>query len=183
MAAVKSLKIAMDRVRHNFIGTMKNKGSFLKNSLAIFVKFIVFFGLAVLPVLAFAQAPERGKVEIDKDSKVDSLIGNYLLNGGKANPASPVTCGAGGLYTSEGFRVQIFSGSDRREAYSVQSKFQDRHPEIHTYLTYREPNFKVHVGDFRSRLEAEKMVDQLKNTFIGVFIINEKINATKLDTE
>ena len=136
----------------------------------------------MLPSLLLAQATERGKVEIDKDSKVDSLIGNYLLNGGKANPAPPAA-GGGGNYTSEGFRVQIFSGSDRKEAYSAQAKFQNRHPEVHTYLSYREPNFKVHVGDYRSRLEAEKMVDQLKNTFVGVFIINEKINATKLDTE
>jgi hypothetical protein len=41
----------------------------------------------------------------------------------------------------------------------------------------------VHVGDFRSRLEAEKVVDELKNSYTGLFIITEKINAPKLDTE
>ena len=88
-----------------------------------------------------------------------------------------------GRFTSDGFRIQIFSGSNRKAAYNVQAKFQDKHPQVHTYLTYREPNFKVHVGDFRSRLEAEKMVDELKTSFTDLFIVNEKINATKLDTE
>jgi hypothetical protein len=159
---------------------MRKKGSFFKIILTVSVKCILLFGLIILPSFLFAQTPERGKVEIDKDSKVDSLIGNYLVSG-KTGPANPAV--AGGNYTSDGFRVQIFSGSDRKAAYSIQAKFQDKHPEVHTYLSYREPNFKVHVGDYRSRLEAEKMVDELKNSFTGVFIINEKINASKLDTE
>ena len=156
---------------------MKNNRSFFKATVAAAVKSALFFGLMLFHSLLFAQT--RGKVEIDKDAKVDSLIGNYLV-GSRTNPANP---GAGPMSASDGFRVQIFSGSDRKEAYSVQAKFQDRHPEMRTYLSYKEPNFKVHVGDFRSRLEAEKVVDELKNSYTGLFVITEKINAPKLDTE
>ena len=167
----------MARARRNLIGGMKNKKSFLKVAMSAAIKSVLFFGLMFVPSLLFAQT--RGKVEIDKDAKVDSLIGNYLV-GSKNNPANP---GGGPMLASDGFRVQIFSGSDRKEAYSVQAKFQDRHPEMRTYLSYKEPNFKVHVGDFRSRMEAEKVVDELKNSYTGLFIITEKINAPKLDTE
>jgi len=162
---------------------MSNGGSFQKAIAAIFFRLPVFFALLFLPSLLFAQtpAPTRGTVEIDKDSKVDSLIGNYLL-GNKTNPAAP---GGGGsaIGSSDGFRVQIFSGSDRKEAFNIQAKFQGRHPDVRTYLSYKEPNFKVHVGDFRSRLEAEKVVDELKNSYTGLFIIPEKINAPKLEAE
>jgi len=149
-----------------------------KLTIAVLTRRFLFLGLLMLPSILIAQT--RGTVVTDKDAKVDSLIGNYLV-GAKANPASPNNGGV--MSPSDGFRVQIFSGSDRKEAYNMQAKFQDRHPQVRTYLSYKEPNFKVHVGDFRSRLEAEKMMDQLKNSFTGLFIINEKINAPKLDTE
>lgn len=136
------------------------------------IKCTVFVGLVFLPSLLFAQT--RGKVEVDKDPKVDSLIGNYLVGGksGNSNAAS-----------SNGFRVQIFSGSDRKGAYAAQAKFQDKYPDTRTYLIYREPNFKVRVGDFRSRLEAEKLMQELRGTFTSLFIIEDKINLPKLDTE
>jgi hypothetical protein len=138
----------------------------------------VLKGLAILvlfflPSAIFAQ--ERGKVMVDKDPKVDSLIGDYLVGSKTSHVAGPTS--------SEGFRVQIFNGSDRKGAYTAQAKFQDRFPDLRTYLSYREPNFKVKVGDFRSRMEAEKMVQELRPYFAGLFIIPEKINLPKLDTE
>lgn len=146
----------------------------MKRGVSVF-KYIVFAGILCLPSLLFAQT--RGKVEVDKDPKVDSLIGNYLV-GGKKNSAEPASSSS-----SYGYRIQIFSGSDRKGAYSAQTKFQDRFPETRTYISYRDPNFKVKVGDFRSRLEAEKMIQELKPAFNGLYIISEKINLPKLDTE
>jgi len=153
---------------------MGNKESTLKTVAAVSAKITVFVGLLILPSFLFAQT--KGKVEVDKDPKVDSLIGNYLVGGktvkGGAEPSS-----------SYGFRIQIFSGSDRKGAYTAQAKIQDRFPELHTYLSYRDPNFKVKVGDFRSRIEAEKMVEEMRPAFTGMYIISEKINLPKLDTE
>lgn len=157
---------------------MYNNESISGSIVAVAAKLIMMLILLCLPSLLFAQT--RGTVVIDKDSKVDSLIGNYLL-GNKTNPA--VTGGGGAIGSSDGFRVQIFSGSDRKEAYNAQAKFQGTHPDMHAYLSYKEPNFKVHVGDFRSRLEAEKVVDELKNSYTGLFIIPEKINAVKISSE
>lgn len=139
------------------------------------VKFAVFVGLASLPLLSAAQT--RGTVQVEKDPKVDSLIGNYLVGEGKTNFGLPASS------SSNGYRIQIFSGSDRKAAYNVQARFQKRFPAIRTYLSYRDPNFKVKVGDFRSRLEAEKMVEEMRHAFNGPSIIPEKINLPKLDTE
>ena len=145
----------------------------MKTVAALSAKITVFVGLLILPSFIFAQT--RGKVEVDKDPKVDSLIGNYLV-GGKAAKG-------GAAASSYGFRIQVFNGSDRNRAYTAQAKIQDRFPELHTYLSYRDPNFKVKVGDFRSRLEAEKMVEEMRPAFTGMYIISEKINLPKLDTE
>ena len=65
---------------------------------------------------------------------------------------------------------------------NAQAKFQERFPDQRTYISYSEPYFKVHVGDFRTRLEAEKMQNELKAWFSGMFIVTEKVTP-KINTE
>jgi len=81
-----------------------------------------------------------------------------------------------------GYRVQIFLGSNRQAAYNAQAKFRNEYPEFRTYITYTEPNFRVQAGDFRTRLEAEKLKSELIKSFTSLFIISGKINPPKTDT-
>ena len=83
--------------------------------------------------------------------------------------------------SANGFRVQIYFGSNRQAAYNAQEKFKEEYPELHTYITYSEPNFRVHAGDFRTRLEAEKLQKEITDMFPILFIIPEKINPPKPD--
>ncbi|HEY2580554.1 MAG TPA: SPOR domain-containing protein, partial [Mucilaginibacter sp.] len=82
---------------------------------------------------------------------------------------------------ANGYRVQIFFGSSRQAAYDAQAKINEEHPELRTYITYNEPNFKVRAGDFRTRLEAEKLMKEITPLFTSLFIIPEKINPPKQD--
>jgi len=119
-----------------------------------------------------ALAQTKGKVEVIKDSRVDTLIAKRAeLN--KATGAELVN----------GFRVQIFTGANRKDAYSAQAKFQEEFPDIRSYVIYNEPNFKVRAGDFSTRMEAEKLQNELKKWFTGTFIISEKINQPKADSD
>jgi hypothetical protein len=49
-------------------------------------------------------------------------------------------------------------------------------------VSYVEPNYKVRVGDFRTRMEAEKLLQELKGKFTSLFIIPGKINPPKIAT-
>jgi hypothetical protein len=150
---------------------MKYRASITETIIPAALKSCLLCVLFSAPLFLLAQT--RGKVEVVKDPKVDSLVEGYIVSGkGNAQPLS-----------SEGFRVQIFSGSDRSGAYTAQARFQDKYPELRTYISYREPDFKVRVGDFRTRLEAEKMMQELRRSFTGTFIIPDKINPPKLDTQ
>lgn len=142
------------------------------------LRFAACCSLLILPTLLFAQ--ERGKVEVVKDPKVDSLVENYLVEK-KAGTLPNAPAGINPVST-DGYRVQIYTGAQRQAAYDAQAKFQQHFPDQRTYISYREPNFKVHVGDFRTRLEAEKMMHELKPWFSGMFIVTEKITP-KLNTE
>lgn len=131
-------------------------------------------GCCFFMLLSFAATAQtqRGKVEVIKDPRVDTLIARrYAL------------AKSGGGSSSSGYRVQIYYGSSRAEAFKAQAKFQEKYPDIRTYISYHEPNFRLRVGDFRTRLEASKMLFDLKPWFPLMFIISEKINPPKLDTE
>ncbi|HWZ16373.1 MAG TPA: SPOR domain-containing protein [Mucilaginibacter sp.] len=136
------------------------------------VRYCLFFVAACLPALSFAQT--RGRVEVVKDPLIDTLIARRpTLNKAILNI---------GEETVYGYRVQIFFGSSRQAAYDAQEKFRQEYPDLRTYISYTEPNFKVQAGDFRTRLEAEKLRNELTQTFTTLFIISGKINPPKADT-
>ena len=152
---------------------MKQSNTISLSSLKTLGCGIAFFML--LSVAASAQT--KGKVTVAKDSRIDSLIALRIALSKSPN-AVP------GVYSptsTQGYRVQIFSGSNRNDAYNAQSKFNELYPEMKTYVIYNEPNFKVRAGDFRTRLEASKLMEQIRPQFVSVFIISEKINLSKND--
>lgn len=124
--------------------------------------------------LAFAQ---KGEVEVIKDPLIDSLIARrheVYKTSGEVKTGKPIV-------SSYGYRVQIFYGSDRREVFNQQARFKTLYPGLNTYLIYKEPNYYIRVGDFRSRLEAQRLMSEIRPTFPTLFIFREKINAPQLD--
>lgn len=80
--------------------------------------------------------------------------------------------------TIDGFRVQIFMelGNEAlRHADSVKMVFQERYPDIPVYLVFGQPYFRLRVGDFRTRLEAENLYQRLKNEFRNAFVTADRI--------
>ncbi len=80
--------------------------------------------------------------------------------------------------TIPGFRVQIasFSGANsKNSAFSLRDRFVIDYPDVQAYIVFDEPNFKVKVGDFRTRLEAYAFLQQIKEVYKG-YIIKDNIN-------
>jgi hypothetical protein len=139
------------------------------------IKYCFFFVLILASFKASAQTI-RGKVQVVAPPLFDTLLAKRAsLNKGGGGGSST----AGGYSSSYGYRVQIYSGSNRSAAFNAQAKFNKEFPEMRTYIIYREPNFKVRAGDFRSRIEAERMKEELKSLFPAMFIVSEKINPPK----
>lgn len=113
------------------------------------------------------SAQETGKVTVTKDPQIDSLIARRL----ELNRAGL----SGNNVTLSGFRVQIFSSLDRALAYSELQKFKTRYPTISSYVSYKQPNYRLRVGDFRTRLEAEKLMNELKMFYNSMFIFSDMI--------
>jgi hypothetical protein len=135
-------------------------------------------------VSAGLSAQTRGRVTIEKDPLIDSLIAKRIqlsVAPSSAPSAGTVVTRPGVIVAQMGYRVQVFYGSDRREVFSQQAKFNGLYPSQNTYITYKQPNYYLRVGDFRTRLDAQRFLNELRPTFPTLFIFREKINAPSLD--
>jgi len=82
--------------------------------------------------------------------------------------------------SSSGYRIQIHFGNEREKAKEIKTKFLQAFPEIPAYDSYQSPNFRVRVGDYRSKLEATKYLKQISTSFPSSFIVTDNIKYPKL---
>lgn len=75
----------------------------------------------------------------------------------------------------EGFTIQIYSGQNREEAMNTKKKLLVDTPELSAELEYHQPKFRVRVGSYFSRLEAQKDLYRLKRFFPNAILVPEKI--------
>jgi len=81
----------------------------------------------------------------------------------------------------QGYRVQIHFGTEKAKAMDVKSKFMTQNNDIPSYLDYQQPYFKIRVGDFRTKLEAYKLLQDIMDDFPGAFIVSDEIELPKID--
>lgn len=80
--------------------------------------------------------------------------------------------------TIDGFRIQIFmeSGNEAVEhANAVMEEFKALYPDIPIYLVFGQPYYRLRVGDYRTRLEAEKAFQVLNKDYKKAFITGDRI--------
>jgi hypothetical protein len=129
---------------------------------SVILLMITWFALGV-------HAQNNPYLKITADPLLDSLIYATV----DANKSSP---------TIQGFRIQIYSNSDRKTATDIRTKALQILPESEVYLVYQQPYFRVRVGDFRNRFEAYPIYRKLLSEFDNVLIVPDKINLPKLIT-
>jgi len=74
----------------------------------------------------------------------------------------------------KGYRVQIYNGN-RRESLRLRTNFIDLFPGIAVYSVYEQPEFKIQVGDYRNRLDAERALAKIKEAFPGSLVVRTRI--------
>ncbi|MDC1162035.1 SPOR domain-containing protein [Tenacibaculum sp.] len=69
-----------------------------------------------------------------------------------------------------GFKIQLYNGTEKR-AKSLRGRFNVKFPHIHSNLKYDAPEWKVHVGNYKTRLEADKALNKIQEKFTGAIVI------------
>ena len=70
-----------------------------------------------------------------------------------------------------GYRIQIFYGEEN-SARNSQNRFSSTFPDVYTKLSYDQPYWKVQVGNYKTKLEADKALMNFSNQFSGLIVVS-----------
>lgn len=119
----------------------------------------IWLSLIVL-FTGFNVVAQEGTVIINQDREIDELL--KIKKSIETN--------------SDRYKIQIYSGLSRSAAESARSEFMENYSDWPTSIEFETPNFKIWVGDFRNRLDADRALIRIKKTFINAFIFQPKKN-------
>jgi hypothetical protein len=142
-------------------------------------RFLLFFLISLTGQILFAQVtipnenPEESNrpeiiknLNINQDPKLDKMLSWHISNNKINN-------------SIDGYRVEIFfsSNADAKEkALRKKIEFLSIYPDNTVHIKYISPNFRVRVGDFRTKNEALKLYREIKDTYPVAFIVSDKID-------
>jgi septal ring-binding cell division protein DamX len=75
----------------------------------------------------------------------------------------------------DGYTIQIYAGQKKDEALGTNKKLSESGINLKAIIQYQPPKFKVTIGKYFSRLEAEKDLLRLKRVFASAILVPERI--------
>ncbi|PAU95575.1 hypothetical protein CK503_00470 [Aliifodinibius salipaludis] len=89
----------------------------------------------------------------------------------------------------DGFRVQILSTRNVERADSVANSFRMwadstiKGYKADAYVSFRQPQFKVHVGDFQIREQANKFSRLIKKRYPDAWVVHDRIEPSDVPAD
>lgn len=100
---------------------------------------------------------QEGTVNIDQSKAIDKLL-EFKKD----------------IKTVETFRIQVYSGSSSSAASNVKAEFKQSYGQWPVEMVFNTPNYKIWVGNFRDRLEADRALLRIKKSYMNAFIFKPK---------
>lgn len=88
-----------------------------------------------------------------------------------------------------GFRVQVISTQDVGEAENIRTQFnvwldeEASEYNANTYILFRQPYYRLHVGDFKSRADAIEFAQVVKRKFPDAWVVFDTIDPNSITTK
>ncbi len=155
---------------------------------------VLLLGTACSPRTGTGTAGAGGKVRVEED--LSAYRPKYPVAEAGANTAARATptnhvndrvavlmdtvaSVNKGIKYAQGYRILAYNGSEREAVMNLRKTIIARLPEEKDYLTYQQPNFRLKVGDYFSRMEAQLVLNQLRDLLPNAQIVQEQINIPK----
>ncbi len=132
---------------------------------------LIIASFLLFPVFLAAQDQREGDVKIIQDPAIDLLVKKHI----RVNETRE------GI---PGYRIQIFfdSGANsKNKAKTVCDDFRRRYSETGVYLHFISPNYKVRVGDFRTRLDAFRFLQEIQVHYPSAYVVADQIKLPNID--
>lgn len=69
-----------------------------------------------------------------------------------------------------GFRIQLYNGLEKT-AKSLRGRFRIEYPGVFTKLSYTAPEWKIQVGNYKTRLHADRALNKIREKFSGAIVV------------
>ncbi|MCA6474935.1 MAG: SPOR domain-containing protein [Chitinophagaceae bacterium] len=124
---------------------------------------------------AFATVPDT--IIVGQDPRLEVLSQKQKI----VNKKQSMMAG-NGLY--RGFRIQVISTNQRDQAFRIKAELLTNFPDHKAYIIYQSPNFKVRIGNFIKKEDAEMLKSQLNKFYPrGVYIVDDAVEYNPREDE
>lgn len=117
----------------------------------------IYLPLTFLLLLSHKSHCQAGKVTITQDPKFEQLLNE------KRKINSSITI-------NDRYKIQIFNG-DTEASKKTLYDFKRENKNMDATIVFSTPLYKVWVGNFKTRIEAEKNLNDLKKKYPNAFLI------------
>ena len=126
--------------------------------------------LLFIPIILWVNiAFANDTIIVKKDPRIDVLTSKQI----SINKRSSMLTSSGQY---KGYRIQVMSTTSRDQAFNIKGDLLNKFPTEKTYIMFQSPYFKVRLGNFLKREEAETFRKNLNKLFPqGVFIVDDTI--------
>lgn len=115
--------------------------------------------------VSIAQVEKKGNVEIIQDERIGRLVEKHRALNERQSDV-------------DGYRIQIFfdSGNNsKKKASDAMQRFMDKYQETKAFISFKEPYYRVRVGNFRTLIESEGFLKKIQADYPNAFPVKEKI--------
>ncbi|MFL9830377.1 SPOR domain-containing protein [Flavobacterium sp. ARAG 55.4] len=116
--------------------------------------------ITIFTICTFKLAAQEAKINIHQNPKFEQLLNEKR----KINSSIAV---------NEGYKIQVFSGNSEK-AKSTLYNCRQNFPELDGTIVFNTPNYKVWIGNFKSRIEAERNLAEIRKNYENAFLIKPK---------
>ncbi|MBL0883387.1 MAG: SPOR domain-containing protein [Chitinophagaceae bacterium] len=135
---------------------------------------IVLFLLGI-GYMHFLQASDS--IIVRKDPRLDLLTAKQA----QINKRSAMMTSSGQY---KGYRIQVISTTNREQAFAIKTELLSRFPDQKSYTSYQSPLFKVRIGNFLKKEDAEQFRKTLNRFYPkGVYVVEDVIEYTLTEEE
>ena len=116
---------------------------------------LIILGLS----LSFSLQAQQGEVNVSQDSDIDKLL-EFKKD----------------IKTSKVYRIQVYQSIDIDKAQREKENFLNSYDEWPADIIWNTLNYKVWVGNFSTRLEADRALVKIKKNYMYANILQPKID-------
>jgi hypothetical protein len=115
-----------------------------------------FYAVTLCLTTSYINAQDRN-ITVNQDPKFEQLLNEKR----KTNVSNTV---------NDRYKVQIFSG-DSEKAKNTLNEFKQEFVDMDGTIIFNTPNYKVWVGNFKTRIEAERNLIDIRKKYKNVLLI------------